>query len=373
MNLLKRLELLNKKLWRPPLRLLFRNKPKSGSVKPEEVRKILILRLDQLGDMIVSTPLFRALKRRLPGVEIGVFGGPDNLSVIQNDGNITWTYGRSRNPLRTFLEAMKARKERYDVLLNLNLNPSLTGGIIANLAAPSATKVMGMMDASSRSFYNIVLGIERDYRTPMVCHMLRFLEVFGISAEREDRRPYIVLGKKPDARVERFMADHGLRRSGFIVLNPFAGGRKRDMGKPQAREVASQLSARSGMPTVILWAPGRDEEAGSIAGGGDRSLIIKGPSGCSILETASLISHCLFVISPDTSIVHIADAVGKPVVAMYSRLVPSFREWYPQSVTYRALYADRYVCDLPPASITAAACEILDEFQSGRQQPSIGK
>jgi ADP-heptose:LPS heptosyltransferase len=359
-RVLKRLEVLNKQLWKPLLRLLFRNRPHDGPVDPNKVKKVLILRLDRLGDMIVSTPLFRALKKRLPSVRIGVFGGPQNLSILEFDSNITWKYRMTSNPLRTLSEALRARKENYDVIFNLNLNPSLTGSIIANVAAPGAIKVMGVADPSTMSFYNMALNIQRDYHTPMVSHLLSFLEVFGMSADQEDVKPYISLGNTSEKRTEEFMKKEGLSDGGFIILNPFAGERRRDMGEVLAKEVALQLSAGTRIPIVILWAPGRDRDIQSIAGGGE-ARVIKGPSGCSILEASALIGRCLVTVSPDTSIIHIADALEKPVVVIYSKLVPSFREWYPRSIPCKTLYAERYVSDLTAVPIVQATLDLLTE------------
>jgi len=362
-KLLKRVEVLNKRLWKPVLGSLFRNRPSSGKVDPAGVRNILILRLDRFGDMVVSTPLFRALKRNMPRANIGVFGGPENVSVIENDTNVTWIYRRTRNPLRTIVEALRARKEGFDVCLNLNLNPSLTGSIIANVAAPSAVKVMGADEPSTRAFYNMSLNIDRDLRTPMVDQVLKYLEAFGLSPDGEDRGPYLSLAGTSPEKVDRFLEKEGLLEEGFSILNPFAGDSRREPGESLAVEVAKQVREATGDPIVILRAPGRDREVRAITEGTGDVRVVSGPRGCSILETAMLLSRCRFVISPDTSIVHIADAVRKPVVVIYSELVPSFREWYPQSVPYRSLCAEVQVSDLTAAAITSAALDLVSELE----------
>ena len=85
MRKFKGLEVGNKRFWKPILARLFRNQPIEGPVDPAGVRRILVLRLDRLGDMIVSTPLLRALKALLPHVTIDVFGGRKNIGVIEHD------------------------------------------------------------------------------------------------------------------------------------------------------------------------------------------------------------------------------------------------------------------------------------------------
>lgn len=358
MGFLKELELANKRAWTQLLRRSFRNEPHPDPVDPAGVRKILILRLDRLGDLIVSTPLFRSLSHHLPHARIGVFGGPQNADIVAQDPRVTWVYRRTRHPLHLLAEALRARRECFDVLLNLNLNPSLTGSIIANVAAPRAVKVMGSEQPSVRSFYNKVLGIERDLETPMVDHVLRFLEVFGISPAGEDRRSYLPLGGVPTEKVERFLEREGLEPGGFIIINPFAGAAHRHLGRPLAREVAARMREETGLPVVILWAPGQDAALGRMSRG-----FIAGPDGCSILETALLIGRARLVISPDTSIVHIADAVGRPVVVIYSAVNPSYREWFPRGAPYRAIETDGVVGELRAEMIVGPALELLGEMR----------
>ncbi len=359
-NLLKRVELLNKKLWQPLLSLVLRNEPTRGAIPPEQVKKILLLRLDRIGDMVVSTPLFRSLRCQLSGTRIGVFGGYSNVDLLRDDDNITWTYRRSRNPFRTILETLRARKEKFDVLINLNFNPSLTAGLIANVAAPHAMKVSAISDPSNRFFYNMTLDIERDLEKPMTHLILRFMEAFGKSGEGEDASPYLVLGSDTSRKAERFLRKKGLERGRFVVLNPFAGDGRRDLGRQLTRDITLGLGKAIGKPVVILRAPGREVELSDILlEEADRALI-PGPTGCDILETAALISAGAMIVSPDTSIVHIAEAVGRPVVAIYSHLVPSYREWRPSTVPSRLVYAEGLVNELEAAPIIQAAVLLHD-------------
>ncbi len=363
MKSLKKVELAFKRWWKPLLAGLFGNRPHDGVIDPTKVRKILILRLDRFGDMVVSTPLFRSLKKRLPDVELGVFGGPDNTSILERDPNITRVFRRQKNAWATWKEARRARREGYDVVLNLNLNPSLTGALIANVAAPGAIKVMGSADPSTRAFYNMSLGIRRDLRTPMVDLVLRFLEAFGWGGVGEDRSSYLTLEGVPREKVDAFLAERIGSAGGFVALNPFAGDGRRDLGPDLAASVARGLNEQTGLPVVILWAPGREREVSAVVDRCGDSNIIAGLGPVSILETALLLEKARFVVSPDTSIVHIADAVGRPVVVIYSELVPSYREWFPRSVPYKKLSADGEIRELDAREVLERSAQLYRELK----------
>jgi hypothetical protein len=54
----------------------------------DEVNSVLILRYDAIGDMVVTTPIWRTLKRLKPSIKIGVAGSFRNLDVIRIDPDV---------------------------------------------------------------------------------------------------------------------------------------------------------------------------------------------------------------------------------------------------------------------------------------------
>lgn len=54
-------------------------------IEKEEIKKILFLRHDGVGDMVLSTPLFRALKKNFPDARLTVLASERNYGIIQNN------------------------------------------------------------------------------------------------------------------------------------------------------------------------------------------------------------------------------------------------------------------------------------------------
>ena len=70
------------------IKLIFRNKQFSIPVKSDKIKKILILRYDVIGDMIVTLPAIDLLKQNLPNVEIHIICSERNFPIIKNDNRI---------------------------------------------------------------------------------------------------------------------------------------------------------------------------------------------------------------------------------------------------------------------------------------------
>jgi len=90
MRVLKSVEHVNKKIATLLLSNIVRAHP--CKVDPTAVSRVLFLRYDRLGDMIVSTPLFRIVKEQHPHWEIGVLGTRRNVGVIEEDPNFIQGY-----------------------------------------------------------------------------------------------------------------------------------------------------------------------------------------------------------------------------------------------------------------------------------------
>jgi ADP-heptose:LPS heptosyltransferase len=88
------------------------------------------------------------------------------------------------------------------------------------------------------------------------------------------------------------------------------------------------------------------------------------PATPDILDVAALLEYARLVISPDTSIVHIASAMGTPVVGLYSGMATFIPEWMPHGVPFRAVEtADR--TPLETIAVDAVVGAFVDLYRGG--------
>lgn len=120
-------------------------------LNPMETRFVLILRYDALGDAILTTPVWHAIKAANPNIHIGVAGSARNIAFLRKDETIdsSYVFSRGMSP-RLLRELWKARQKKWDVVINLFFHDKTRGAIFAKLVAPHAASVT-MSETTAKS------------------------------------------------------------------------------------------------------------------------------------------------------------------------------------------------------------------------------
>ncbi|MBF8247820.1 MAG: putative ADP-heptose:LPS heptosyltransferase, partial [Bacteroidetes bacterium] len=320
----------------PLLRRLLRNKPLLGEIDIKETHSVLILRYDKIGDMIVTGPVFRVLKSRNPHLRVGVIASPINQAIIEHDPHVDERYVIGSNPLRTLIEILRARRARYEVVLNLVFNRTTSGAILANVIAPGGMKV-GQGDVRYAFYYNKLLQLPR-MQHPMTEVLATYLEeVFGFRIKKAELNLSLNVPPASRYRVDQFLTRHGLKKKCFAVVNLSVGEEIRKLTKAQYISAIKVLRTAGKLPVVLISIASEHKVARELA---ESSSAVRFPDSgsASLLEVAALIEMARIVISPETSIVHFAAATKTPVVALYSSQKLD-GEWVPFRVPHRMVTA----------------------------------
>ena len=108
----------NKKIKAYLLRLLTKKKNLPFNLKKS--KKVLILKYDRIGDMVVTTPIFRELKNAYPNIRISVLASEENKDVIRYNPYIDKIYTNYKNSiLKDLPTLLKLRKKSFDVCIEL--------------------------------------------------------------------------------------------------------------------------------------------------------------------------------------------------------------------------------------------------------------
>ena len=329
----------------PLLGIVFRNEVSQESRDLGRVERVLIFRFDRIGDMIVTTPVFRALKRRNPRLHIGVIASPVNEELVLNNPYVDEVYVLKKNWRELLSQILQIRRQEYDVLLNFIFNRTTSPGILANLVAPKGFKV-GLGPDRYEFYFNRLLKLPRFERHMAETLMLFIEQVFGIRVSDEERGLEIQVSQDARERVDEFLNAHALRRRSltneelapYILLNLSVKDRERKFSDDQVAAMVNYLSGKGGFRIVLLIAPGDDEmERDAEMLPELRGLPVYGATGDRPLtQLASLVEGALFVVTMDTSLVHFASAMRTPVLAFYTELV-LVKEWSPYRVPHGIL------------------------------------
>jgi len=334
------------------LRLLFDYKERQA-LDPSAVKSILIdQRRDLIGDMVVCTLAIRELKKYFPDLAVHVLAGPVNREVLRYNPHVTriWEY---RSALRTvrdlrslglgvfYFHGSRLRWPDFVLLRYL--------GARVNIARlPRAMRLVDVaLDANART------EVDR-YRD--------LLAAFGI---REFEARYDVFVDERELTAARdFMARIPGRPR--VVFNQFGNPRGKTFSLPVARAlVEAVLQVAPGAGVVLLAPPGHIADAKTLCRQFSDGNVVVSPGIRTIRDSAALIRHCDLVITPDTSIVHVACAMDTPQLCVY-RNAEELALWPPVSPKARALLPPEHdVNSVTVEEFRVAVRELLEQFVPG--------
>lgn len=324
----------------PILRLILHNPRKDTPIDIQTINSLLFLRYDRIGDMIVTTPIFRSLKQLRPTLKIGVFASKTNAEIIRYNPYVDAIYVLHSNWIRLIAEILKAKKNKYEVVLNFIFNRTSSGGILANIISPSGIKI-GQGDEKYRFYFNGLLRVSRNKSHMIEALVFIIKEVLNIKLIPDQLKYDIFIDEKTKHDVATFLTKYNLRsrqystpeKSSYIVFNLSANDSVRRISAEQAYAIGNHLGPKTSFRTLLLHAPNdplmlsvKQELAKN-----SRCLSFPDQRNASLLEVAAIIEGAIAVITPDTSIIHFASATKTPVIGFYTQM-QDVHEWLPHQV-----------------------------------------
>ncbi len=305
------------------------------------VSSILFLRYDALGDAVLTTPLFRAIKRLAPHIRIGVAASNRSRPIFDNDPDVDDVFLLSESPsFQLIRELRRARKTKWDVVINLVFRDKTRGAIYSKIVAPrgiSATSVREKKDKYGNIYSAVFERPPFRPPTPMVRQILQLLKdtvafPFDVASELPSLPEFSEIAQSFRHELESVLQQS--ETSEYIIINTDASQEYKEWGLTNSLALARKIvSAWPSYHVFLSSAPIRAESIRALLDAGQpRISYLETPS---VLHLAVAIRHARGVVSPDTSVAHFAAAQGVPVVGLY--LVPN--EFLPYAIPHRVLYS----------------------------------
>ncbi len=298
---------------------------------PKDIKKILVIRLDHIGDLIFSTPTFRTIKKTYPEVKLDILVSRHNKDIVKNSPFIDeimtydapWFKRKDKRliKLKEFIRLIRAlRKERYDI--GIDLRGDLRH-IILMYAAGIKYKLGygitggGFLLDKEISYFSADHEIE---------HNLNLLKAIGI--ESEYKKTEFFVSDEDRNFAENFCSENGLKPEDFIVcLHPGAGyPSKRWISKRWAQlidRLAQEFKAK-----VIIAGTKEDKVIADNIKKMIGTKVVDAIGKTSLGKLAALLKKAKLFIGTDSGPSHIASAMGIPSVILYSGTNDS-KQWAP--------------------------------------------
>lgn len=305
------------------------------------LRRVLVIKLRHHGDVLLTSPLFGALKNHAPHLEIDALVYHDTAEMLTLHPAIAqvhtidrnWKHAGLSGQFRYEWRLLATLWERhYDLVIHLtehNRGAWLTR--LLDVRNSVAEKRRGRF--WRKSFSHFYTRVGRGNARHMVESHLDALRRIGVYPDEAQRRLTLVPGAEAETFVEQMLSQHGLHGQGFIHIHPPSRWLFKCWSEEKMTALIAQLQAE-GQRVVISAAPNSDEMAMVRRILAPLAVMPVDLSGqLSLKQLAALSARAKLFVGVDSAPMHIAAAMGTPAVALFG---PSGdREWGPWLTPHR--------------------------------------
>ncbi|MBN2538673.1 MAG: putative lipopolysaccharide heptosyltransferase III [Deltaproteobacteria bacterium] len=309
----------------------------------DTIDNILVIKLRHIGDVILTIPVFEALRYNYPDAFIAALVNEEAGPVLEHNPSVNrvFTLQRSSHPVHSFrrqLELMYGlRKQRFDLVLELSKNDR--GAFYSFVTG--AEKRLGFKSRKGKRVDRQLLFT--DLVTPsgtqhIVDYHLEMIEKLALNVPGKDLALY--WDQSEEDMCGRILEEEGIFSDDqFIVLHPFSRDRHKSWHVDSYAKICDYMSEQWGVRTVLIG--GSDEMERSLV---DRVAVTAKSSPInlggrlSLKHLAAVSSRALLFVGIDSGPMHVASAVGTPVVAIFG---PSRRfRWGPWGEGHEVIQKD---------------------------------
>lgn len=300
-------------------------------MSPNDFTKILIIKLGAMGDVLRTTPLLEALKRKYPTSEISWLVDHDSMEILEGCPLLDHLYSYDAHAMALL------KKERFDLSICLDKEDSALEAVMtipAEIKAGFGKDAFGnLIPLDKRSEYAVRLGIDDElkFRKNQKTYQEISFEQVGLKFEKEEyffevsqadrayaRDVYHDLGMVSDLPVVGLNTGSGPRFAGKkLPLNAYI-------------EIAERLT-KEGCRVALLGGH-QEKERNEII---EKSVSEKIYNlGChhTIKQFAAMMDHCDLVMTGDTLAMHIAIAMKKEIVVFFASTCAAEIELYGRGI-----------------------------------------
>jgi ADP-heptose:LPS heptosyltransferase len=313
-----------------------RGKQIDGAGGLERVKKILILRHDGIGDMVLTLPFLRMLKTIYPDALVSVMAGRGNRQLVERDHHVYQVLQAPGPGIRKVIRSIaRLRSEKFDLVVDAFLTDSLSTALLARVVGGRYR--CGFAVSGRGKLFNVVCP-DGDLGKDMLENMKELAGCLGYtgSGNTSNIEGCITVGRQEKRWAMSVLEESGIR-SDEQVLGIHPGGRFESQRWPIDRFYRVALEVRKRGKAKVLLFQQNEWEAGM-----DLERIL--PEGVVVIENtdlqrfAALTGRVTLFLCNNSGPLHIARAVGVQTVSFAG---PTRRAFLPEANGYHR------ICETP--------------------------
>jgi ADP-heptose:LPS heptosyltransferase len=315
------------------------------SGEPVAAPSILVIRRDNIGDLVCTTPLFSALRTKYPRAWIAALVNRYNAAVLEKNPDISAVYSYQKAKHRSSGESLLGIYwHRARLILELRRRsidfvvlaaPGYQASALRFARAVKPRHVVGFAGHGELIDMPVPRADRPEHQVEQIFRVARPLGIEG---------PPLVLRVNPDEEARRRL--RALLPPGKApVVGVHISARELDRRWPDESfaVLMARIAERYGAVVALTWAPGDADNPRFPGDDASAEALTRGPAARHIVpmptsdvtELIAALSLCDYVVCSDGGPVHLAAALGKPVLCFFGGEDRSL--WYPWGVPYELL------------------------------------
>jgi len=305
--------------------------------------KFLIIRFSSIGDIVLTSPVVRCLKKQVAGAEVHYFTKNNFKEIIESNPYIDKVHLLGNN-YESLIESLK--HENFDYIIDLH----------HNLRTLKIKRALQKIPSFSFNKLNIEKWLFTALKINVLPHVHivdRYLDTVKSFGVKNDGKgiDYFIAQKDivPDNDIP---AAQSLGYIG-IVIGAAHNTKKLPLHK------LKELCTKTDHPIILLGGP-EDRIAGDEIASIDKVKIYNACGKFNLNESADLVRRSKLIITHDTGLMHIAAAFKKPVISIWGNTVPSFgmNPYYGNTMVASALFEINKLWCRPCSKIGYSKCPL---------------
>jgi len=273
-------------------------------------KKVLIIRFSSIGDIVLTTPVIRCLKQQT-GAKVHFISKKNYASILESNPYIDKIF-TIKNKIKEVLPVLK--EEKYDYLIDLH----------KNLRSKQLNLSLGVKSYSfdKINFQKWLMVNTKINRLPHLHIVDRYMEaVAPLEVVNDGQGLDYFIPDEETVNLNDFFGESPVfnAHKPFIAFAIGAAHSTKRLPKEKIISICKQINE----PIVLLGGPD-DESVGAAISQALGARIWNACGQCTLHESASLIAQASQVITHDTGMMHIAAALGKPIISVWGNTIPEF-------------------------------------------------
>ena len=307
----------------------------------ENINRILVVRTDRIGDVVLSLPVVTALRRRYPKAYIAMLVNSAIREVVEDHPDLDEILLDDGDGVRGFFDLVKKiRKKKFNAAVLLHPTFRLA---FALALAGVVWRIGTGYRIYSFLFNKRVLEHRKKSLRHEVDYNLSLASVLGADSSKVEFN--FPVSEEASRKIEELFGEMGITsKKAIVVLHPGSRGSALDWPVSYFAQLADRLVRDSHAQVIVTGGKGEEKVV---------SEVLKGTSGkiwgivgrLNLKELAALLKQVDLLIANSTGPLHIGVAVGTEVIGFYPPLIPaSVRRWGPYRREMSAFVPDLPEC-----------------------------